>query len=226
MYITAVLLLATANQTNAFHRHNINKKKDDVDGHPGLFNSLAQVAERGASKWGNYYMNKKSTLLKKSSPFHISQLHQQIQSVQSGTIIGSAQQQSTIISDDLKTKLKHIKDAPSESVRNNMFGLLLCGAASGSAFAGIFIGTFVMSLGAIATVMFEDTTDKAVHALVDGEALRALMMDEEINGYKSRLVEQHIIEEGGGCGYYERGEEEKKKKLPSETLDITNVGRA
>lgn len=159
-HITIVLLL-TSDQTCAFHRRE--QKDDNVIGpvnkqRVGFFNplqSLSNIAERGASTWGNYISTKKGNKqtktksMNKASTLYITKLHERFQN-----------QKSTITS-DIKEKIDHIGETPSEHITQDIIAYVLGGggaaALAGSAFAStaiaFFLGTAVMALGGTCSCM-------------------------------------------------------------------------
>lgn len=149
-HITIVLLL-TSDQICAFHRRG--QKDDNVIGpvkkqRIGFFKplqSLSNIAERGASTWGNYIStkgNKQTKSMNKASTLYITKLHERFQN-----------QKSTITS-DIKEKIDHIGETPTEHITQDIIAYVLGGggaALAGSAFAStvvaFFVGTAVMALG-------------------------------------------------------------------------------
>ena len=150
MHIAIVLLLTSDYQTCAFHR----QKDDNIIGpvdkeqRVGFFKplqSLTRVAERGASTWGNYIStkgNKQTKSMDKASTLYITKLHERFQS------------QKYTITSDIKEKIDHIGESPSEHITQDIIAYVLGGggaALAGSAFAStviaFFVGTAVMALG-------------------------------------------------------------------------------
>jgi len=177
--------------------------------------SLARVAERGASKWGDYVTTStkgKTSSLKRSSSLYISQLHQKIQK----------DGQTIISSSDLKRKIDRIQEGtvPQEHFTEEILAYMLGGAAAGSAFAAAttvaFVGTAVMALGAIVTVLITDEEEQLVYSLMDEEASE---YGQNSNGKQTVGIE--------GCDY--NGEDQEvqvdherlsaTKKSPTDTLD-------
>ena len=154
-HITIVLLL-TSDHTCAFHRRG--QKDDNVIGpvnkqRVGVFKplqSISNIAERGASTWGNYISTKKGNKQTKSmnTTLYITKLHERFQN-----------QKSTITS-DIKEKIDHIGETPSEHITQDIIAYVLGGggaALAGSAFASttiaFFLGTAVMALGGTCSCM-------------------------------------------------------------------------
>ena len=148
----SIVLLLTSDHTCAFHRRE--QKDDNVIGpvnkqRVGFFKplqSLSNIAERGASTWGNYISkkkgNKRTNSMNKASTLYITKLHERFQN-----------QKSTITS-DIKEKIDHIGETPSEHITQDIIAYVLGGggaALAGSAFAStaiaFFFGTALMALG-------------------------------------------------------------------------------
>mmetsp|Transcript_10908 Transcript_10908/g.26895 ORF Transcript_10908/g.26895 Transcript_10908/m.26895 type:complete len:1052 (+) Transcript_10908:143-3298(+) len=176
--ISVVCLLATSDQANAFHRRTQREGADHVapERRRGalLQSSLQSLLKRGASKWGEHVpastKDKATTSLKKSSSLYISQLHRQIQKMQSK----KESEGRSINIDGLKRELDRMEEEgslPQDHFTEEILAVLAGGITAGSAFAaataGAFVGTALMALGAIATVVFTDSEEDIVHSLVE-----------------------------------------------------------
>ena len=199
VFLSAIIicLLSNANNNQTFAFHNGHLHEEDGNDAPnnrrrgGAFlKTLSRVAERGASKWGEYVTstrrsNTSTSSMKKSSSIYISQLHKQIQQMRTKDNGGGGIDEQKIISKDLKKKIKQQmmmeegagqqQQPPSEHLIQEMLAYMLGGAAVGSAFAaataGAFVGTAVVALGAVGTALFADSDDE--------ETVYSLMYDED-----------------------------------------------